>query len=296
MNMDGANRKRRRPPSPPRPWDDDLGTGIDHVARSLAGKALAEELIDMYLVGGRMTAKALCVLCHFASEAGVAEVAQYALKPCDSTGNYQKKLDRVLELRQFDDRLYQMTIPGTSRNDLDREPQIVHLTPPHEALKSELDEKPEIISKWSEEVNAGRWIEEYETHPVVQGASAQERERILPLALYLDKTPYTNKDGFLAIYVNFLTTGRRHMIACLRQADLCSCGCSHWCSLYPVYSFIAWSLRSLLSGVYPGGRHDGNAWKDGDKDRAANAGKAGDGENAWSACVLNVLLSVIGNH
>eukprot|EP00959_Pyramimonas_sp_CCMP1952_P463775 9485501-Pyramimonas_sp.AAC.1 len=68
--MDGASRKRRRPPSPPRPWGEDLGAGIDHVARSLAGKALAEELVDMYLVGGRMTAKTLCVLCHFASEAG----------------------------------------------------------------------------------------------------------------------------------------------------------------------------------------------------------------------------------
>ena len=63
MNMDGASRKRRRPPSPPRPWDDGLGTGIDHVARSLAGKALAEELIDMYLVGGRRQQKhcAYCV-------------------------------------------------------------------------------------------------------------------------------------------------------------------------------------------------------------------------------------------
>lgn len=240
-----------------------------------------------------MTAKALRVLRHFASEAGVAEVAQHAVKPCESTGNYQKKLDRVLELRQFDDRLYQMTIPGTSRNDLDREPQIVHLTPPHEALKAELDGHPEIISEWGEEVNAERWIEEYETFPVVQGASAKERERILPIALYLDKTPYTNKDGFLAIYVNLLKTGRRHMIACLRQADLCSCGCSHWCSLYPVYSFIAWSLRSLLSGVYPEARHDGKAWQDGDKDRAANAGKVGVGD---SACSVNVLLSAIWNH
>eukprot|EP00959_Pyramimonas_sp_CCMP1952_P394258 8260851-Pyramimonas_sp.AAC.1 len=86
--MDGARRERRRPPRPPRPWGDDLGTGIGHVARSLAGKAFAKELMNVHLVGGRMTAKALRILRHFASEAGVAEVAQYALKPSDSTGKY----------------------------------------------------------------------------------------------------------------------------------------------------------------------------------------------------------------
>eukprot|EP00959_Pyramimonas_sp_CCMP1952_P078521 1641019-Pyramimonas_sp.AAC.2 len=91
----------------------------------------------------------------------------------------------------------------------------------------------------------------------------------------MDKVPYTKRDGFTGIYVHLLPTGRRHLVAVLRTADLCNCGCSHWCSMYPIYIAIAWSLRSLVDGVFPDKRHDAMPWRDTDAERASKAGMVG---------------------
>eukprot|EP00959_Pyramimonas_sp_CCMP1952_P392822 8231191-Pyramimonas_sp.AAC.1 len=76
------------------------------------------------------------------------------------------------------------------------------------------------------------------------------------------------------MFAHLLPTGRRHMIACLRTADLRHCGCSRWCSTYPIYHFIHWSLKSMADGVYPERRHDHTPWRDTDQDRALLAGQA----------------------
>eukprot|EP00959_Pyramimonas_sp_CCMP1952_P233559 4881203-Pyramimonas_sp.AAC.1 len=96
-----APKKRIRPPSPARPWDydsadSDGGGGAERLA---AGESLVEELISMYLMGARMTAKSLCALCWHAKEAGVKPAEKYAFRIGAPSGHYQRKLDSALDFK-----------------------------------------------------------------------------------------------------------------------------------------------------------------------------------------------------
>ena len=53
-------------------------------------------LIDLY--NGGLSAKNVCTLCYWASQAGMKGdlVAQYAFKPTSSGGNFQRHLERVM--------------------------------------------------------------------------------------------------------------------------------------------------------------------------------------------------------
>eukprot|EP00959_Pyramimonas_sp_CCMP1952_P243320 5086003-Pyramimonas_sp.AAC.1 len=209
--MPPKKKGRTGSPSPIRPWDDGLGTEQrDFRAEAIAADAFLEELIDMYLMGKKMSAKHLCILCHHASNAGIQAASKFAMPPQRATGNYQKKLDSVLELPQFDEDLYELEIPGLSSNDLERSPQTVHLVPPHEVLAREVEQHPEILEQWAKGIEEA-WIDDFENNPLVRTLGPDEKKKLLPCQLYLDKTPFTKKDGFLGIYVNLVQSGRRHM-------------------------------------------------------------------------------------
>eukprot|EP00959_Pyramimonas_sp_CCMP1952_P239841 5012118-Pyramimonas_sp.AAC.1 len=61
---------------------------------------------------------------------------------------------------------------------------------------------------------------------------------------------------------------------CEIVSQLCDCGCSHWCSMYPVYQAMRWSLGALAPGHFPSVRHDGGAWRCTDAEREPLSGKA----------------------
>ena len=94
----------------------------------------------------------------------------------------------------------------------------------------------------------------------------------VPVALYFDAVPYTKNDGVLGIWVVNITTGRRHLIACLRKSKMCRCGCKSWCSLYEVLRFVHWSLKAMAAGEHPPARHDGCQYGEDELQRNALAG------------------------
>ena len=277
-------KKRDRSPSPVLPWDHDSGDsdyGIDHQQILETGESLVEELISMYLMGKPMTAKSLCTLCWYAKNAGVKPAKKYSFRVGAPTGHYQRKLDSALGFKRFDGQLYEMTVPGYDRHGVEREPQTIHVIPPHESLSAELAEHPEILRDWREKVEGQRWIAEYEANPIIQNSSPDERAITLPIAMYMDKVPFTKKESFMGIFCNFIGTGKRHMLACLRTSDMCSCGCSHWCTLYPIYLMLSWSLRAMINQTHPVARHENVDWHHGSDDRRKRmAGQAGTADGA----------------
>eukprot|EP00959_Pyramimonas_sp_CCMP1952_P304831 6379803-Pyramimonas_sp.AAC.1 len=73
-------RKRNRSSSSEvRPWDADLPQDATTEAeQTSAGNAFVDEPIEMHLLGHNMTGKHLCVLCHWASVAGLTAAAKHA--------------------------------------------------------------------------------------------------------------------------------------------------------------------------------------------------------------------------
>ena len=58
----------------------------------------------------------------------------------------------------------------------------------------------------------------------------------IPLAIYVDRTPFSKLDSILGIFVVILVTGSRHLVGTLRKTDICKCGCKGF-----VAEFIKWS-------------------------------------------------------
>eukprot|EP00969_Alexandrium_andersonii_P181741 8031333-Alexandrium_andersonii.AAC.1 len=71
-----------------------------------------------------------------------------------------------------------------------------------------------------------------------------------------------------------MVTGLRRLVACLRRSYLCKCGCKGWCTLWPVFNFVAWSMEAAATGRYPERRWDGAEWSASDGERSWLAGSA----------------------
>ena len=99
----------------------------------------------------------------------------------------------------------------------------------------------------------------YHEHPVV----VRSRPLVaVPVSLYLGGIQYATRDSVLGIFLVNMVTSARHLLCSLKKKDLCRCGCLGWCSLWPLFSFLHWSLRALGLGLYPAERHDGKPFQD----------------------------------
>ena len=92
-------RKRpRRVEYEPEAGDTSSGDGwVGNNAARAAGAKLLKHFLSLY-AQSKMSAKDLCVACHFAAVAGTpgAQFDMYALGPDHASGHYQRHLDHVL--------------------------------------------------------------------------------------------------------------------------------------------------------------------------------------------------------
>jgi hypothetical protein len=267
-------------------WEDDVhpweqssngNSDSDSDGDEDAGTNFTEMLLEM-LFANKISAKSLCVLCWWASRAGVAGPAsEFAKDPRSQTGKFQRHIDRVLNVDMSNKSYMHLGIPGHSKYDVSR---TVHSTPvvaPHDAISREVAANPELLVKLRTYVDGDKFAACYRQHPVVQ--SVWPQRLVLPLLLYVDGVPFLKKDSMTGFYLFNPLSGIRHLLVALRKSYLCKCGCRGWCSLWPVWRFIAWSLGCLAAGIHPNRRWDGHPW--------------GPGETEWLA-KANVPLNVIG--
>ena len=236
--------------------------------RAEAGAQLAEVLIGMH-ISGRLQAKEVCVLSYWASKAGAVGPARlFARRPDSATGHFQRHLDRVAGLRGGPEQYLTISVPGHTKANASRELHEIQVLPPHEAVHQEIVQDPTILQSF----NPHEWPASYHTHSVVIAARAAGAQPI-PLAFYMDAAQY-NKQGAAVVVFALCNqvSGARHLVAVLKKKEFCRRGCRGWCTLYPVFAFLQWSLSALGSGFFPVTRHDGTSWGDADPNRAAMAG------------------------
>jgi hypothetical protein len=113
----------------------------------------------------------------------------------------------------------------------------------------------------------------YWDHAAVVASQAAGEPLPLPLSLYIDGVPFTKHESFLGFWILNVASGVRRVVALLRKGDLCRCGCRGWCSIFPIWQFLTWSLSSLAQGVFPSARHDAAPWPETDAARQLVAGK-----------------------
>ena len=114
-----------------------------------------------------------------------------------------------------------------------------------------------------------RWAPNYHADEVVRSSDAGTA---LPVTLYVDGVPFTERDGMIGFHTVNMVSGNRHVVAVLRTSASCQCGREGWCALHAVFEWLAWSNRSLAAGTWPAQRHDGAPWQVGDEERTQRAG------------------------
>lgn len=218
------------------------------------GAALFKHLLTQY-AQCKTTAKDFTISCHFAAMAKVlgAPFEAYGVAPNQpSTGHYRKKLDSVLPRPGP---LYHVDMPCQVRQN--RSTRSVPTITMHEALAKEVAKDPDMLRRASEK----DWPPSYHSNPLVQDARAKGLPLPLPLVLYLDGVRFTSQiaghgDTVLGIWMYSMESKKRHLLACIRNRDMCKCGCRGWDSLHPILSSVAWSMGCLRDGKRPRARHD----------------------------------------
>eukprot|EP00969_Alexandrium_andersonii_P172900 7643099-Alexandrium_andersonii.AAC.1 len=158
-----------------------------------------------------------------------------------------------------------------SRCDASRVVEPMPVLPPHELLTKECGTTA--MPRLLEEATArGELPRTYWTHPVVEAARGSD-EPVYPLAVYMDGVAFARADSVLGVWCYCMPTGKRHLLAVYRKTELCQCGCHHWCSLFVLHAWLAWSLTALAEGAWPSTRHDGTAFTAEENWRQERAGQ-----------------------
>ena len=218
------------------------------------------DLHELFL-SGKIDARIMGHLSHRIHKCGVEQAGQYAVPPMtkhgnvQQTGKYQKKMDSAYGFSVMDQELYPVDTALCSHITGEREVETVWMQPLHESLAGELESNPELVDKW-EACAQHRWIDAYEQHPEVQRCRPEDRKYLMPCAIYMDASRFRVRDSLLVMTVHLLFSGVRHLIFALPKTSFCDCGCGGWCTLYPLYVAVAWSMLCALRGKKPSKRHD----------------------------------------
>ena len=242
-----------------------------HAAGDEAGQNLMDLLLQLHYLR-HLSAKAVCVIAWWAKNAGAAgKVRDLAFRPNAPSGHFQRHIDTVtgVSAKAADSQKYHVSIPMYDRLFLAREVRKVPCQPPLESISQEIFADPDLLDDLQEKIEANALPPSYTDHPVVQASPVP----VLPLALYLDGVQFTEKDSVLGLWCYSLLTMKRHLIVPLRKSCFCRCGCRGWCTLWPVFEFIAFQLHALAQGRHPERRHDGKDWEESDQARAEAAGQ-----------------------
>ena len=113
-----------------------------------------------------------------------AEFGKLALAPGQSTGNYQKVVDRVFPPLSP---LYMLPTPTMVRGRGRRDVRDIPMNPLHEAIARETKHDPHIV----EAVPSMEWPSEFLEHPLVVEARSRGKPWPIPLAIYLDGVRFT---------------------------------------------------------------------------------------------------------
>jgi hypothetical protein len=104
-----------------------------------AGQELADFLISLKQTG-RLSAKDVCVICHYATIAGLTGLAtEFSFRLDAPTGHYNRHLNTVLKLNEAMSGSYTVSVPGQDKYALDRVSIPMPCFLPHECLSEEID-------------------------------------------------------------------------------------------------------------------------------------------------------------
>ena len=184
--------------------DDDRETDI---TPEKAGVEVADYLVALFRCN-KLSAKAVAELCYYALKAGAVGFAStLAFAPGHQSGAYSRHVLRKLRDPKWDDRYYNLAIPGTDRFDIGRTVEDLPCYPLDEALREEMQTEGDNLSCKL----AATWEQlpqSYHNHRVVR--EAPPGVPVYPISIYVDGVPLTRVDGTVGIMAYNWLMQKRH--------------------------------------------------------------------------------------
>lgn len=231
-----------------------------------AGEQLSEMLMQLKITNV-LSARQACILAFWAAKAGaVGPCGRMGLRPDADTGKFSAKFDSAVGTSADARGMYMLPLARRLRHDASRIWNEVPVVPPLEALAAELEADTLADEELDRALKEGSLPPLYTKHPAVK--NSRPGEKIHPVCVYIDGVEYSRLNNVVGLWAYFALTEKRHLLAVLRKAELCTCGCRGWCSLFPLWCMMRWSAEHLLLGVHPSKRHDGSPFGDSDATRA----------------------------
>ena len=182
--------KKHYPKYPAKTNSSDDIEDSDDEDEKIKKQAVADfiELLVLLNATHGMSAKHVCMICHYAMKSGMQGLGKFALHPEAPTGHFQRKLDKALGFGQcskIKPLHYKLEVVGYNKYDASRTKHVITTLPCHEAMAREMEQNPSITP---DQILACEWASDYWEHAVVKGLSEEERTTRppLPCALYVD--------------------------------------------------------------------------------------------------------------
>ena len=223
--------------------------------RAVAGQSLFDMLVSMKQ-RGKLSAKHACLLAHYATVAGAEGPCQRLGKPDGlQSGKYSQHFDAIVGAPK-DQNYYNVNVPQTLRHAEKRTIVAYPLQLPHEILAQEFASRGEDMER---EMKNHDFPPAVLAHPVNREPPPPiASSTVFPFGLYVDGVSFGRReDTAIGFWLWEVCTDKRWLLTALRKSDLCDCGCKGWCSFWPIWSALEWSLQAMRAGYYPRQRHDG---------------------------------------
>ena len=248
--------------------DDDVGSEpepdcIEDVTADEASREVANMLIDLRLQS-HLSARQVCTLAWWLAKAGLqGVVADLAVHPDRSSGQYSKHFDLIAGTRAVDiaEDFYVADVAIHSRTQAKRIIQPMPVFTPLDALAEEIKSTPDMQAKLEACIEANALPQRYFDHIVKQ--RAPPGVPVYPCFLYIDGLKFQRTDGMVRITVKCLVTHVNHLCMAIRKSEMCACGCRGWCTIYVAMLVLGWSFEAMGDGIWFNAKHDGTPWEEG---------------------------------
>ena len=178
----------------------------------------------------------------------MCETKPYALHSGAGSGDFNRKLKKALGDVEASDDIYTLELPSYNKKSVLREHHRFSTLPAHESFAKHVEDRrlgENLIDYLKTAPRA------YVEHLVVREAEEAEHGLPVPLAIYLDGVPYSHIDSVIGFWMVFMLTGVRVCMAVLRKKLVCKCGCKGWCTYYPIFRWLGWSLKAIAKRFFP---------------------------------------------
>ena len=267
-------------------WEQEVANGEcqsgneDESEELPVGDEAAEMLVSLLfamLHGGiRMSAKHLCIICFWASRAGIGGPCKtYSFRPNAPSGHYQRHIDAKDGSRDKHKETHTLQIPLHEKWSASRVVADVPVLVPHSEIIKDIEASMGFRESLRHKLRNNSLPKSFSEHEVCTGHARGDRHDQatlnVPVGMYIDGVPTVAGDSTIGFWLFSQITGFRSLCVVLRKRALCKCGCLGWCSLWSVLEYFRWSLTHAAQATWPLRTQEGKSWPPGSFD----AGRAG---------------------